>query len=400
MVRLARPREDLGIGGGAGGGELGPRGRDDASIAGSTDQGTDVMMMSSCAHRAWKAFSRSAGATDLWHNWPMWRLLSGCLLVTGCLKTNPAWEEAAGSSSSTAAPASTSSASSTGAAPTSSGDASTGTGTGSGEGSTGAPVATTSEGSSTGAPPVECMAVETIALKTGVEDAGVVQDLDAEPCPWSTEFNSCPPLNFGHTEFYRLINDEDDGRNAALLRFPVTSLEPLLADLGHQPEDLLGLRIELVVWEEEPAPAGPYALEIHGLDPANYGWTEGTKAGLVAVEGDSSDVCMTWSSGVCVSWANNGRATDGAVSLGLLAVDAQRVAEHDEDVEANQYHARLLSDRLEGALEMFGGPEPPSFAVTLQTPRNLDEEIVGIKLKEADWADPTLYADLCTQWGP
>jgi hypothetical protein len=74
--------------------------------------------------------------------------------------------------------------------------------------------------------------------------------------------------------------------------------------------------------------------------------------------------------------------------------------DHDEDVEANQYHARLLSDRLEGALEMFGGPEPPSFAVTLQTPRNLDEEIVGIKLKEADWADPTLYADLCTQWGP
>lgn len=328
----------------------------------------------------------------------MWRLLSGCLLVTGCLKTNPAWEEAAGSSSTTAAPAITSSGASTDAAPTSSGEGSTGTGTGSG--STSSSVATTGEGSSTGAPPVECMGMETVALLTGVEDAGVVQEVDAEPCPWSPDFNACPPLNFGETDFYRLINDEEDGRNAALLRFPITAIEPLLADLGHQPEDLLGLRIELVVWEEEPAPAGPYALEIHGLDPANYGWTEGMQAGKVAIEGDSSDECMTWSSGACVSWANNGRAIDGAVSLGLLTVDAQRVAAHDEDTDANQYHARLLSDRLEGALEMFGGPVPPSFAVTLQTPRNLDEEVVGIKLKEATWADPTLYADLCTQWGP
>lgn len=340
------------------------------------------------------------GATEFWHDGRMWRLLLGCLLVTGCLKTNPAWEDGGGESSTTAVPVITSSdPSSTGPAPTSSGDI--GTGTGTGEGSTSSPVATTGEDSSTGAPAPVCLAFETVPLATGVEDTGVVQKIEAEPCPWSTNFKQCPPLNFGATEFYRLINDEeeDDDRNAALLRFPVTALEPLVIDLGHQPHDLLGLRLELVVWEETPAPAEPYTLEIHGLDPLNYGWTEGTKAGLVAVDGDSSEQCMTRASGACVSWANGGRAIDGAVSLGLLAVDAQGVADHDQDMDANQYHAKLLSERLEGALEMFGGPEAPSFAVTLQTARALDEQVVGIKLREAPWADPTLYVDLCTQWG-
>lgn len=52
-----------------------------------------------------------------------------------------------------------------------------------------------------------------------------------------------------------------------------------------------------------------------------------------------------------------------------------------------------------GALEMFGGPVAPSFAVTLKTSRDLDEQIVGVKLREAPWADPALYAELCTKWG-
>ncbi len=332
----------------------------------------------------------------------MLRLLIGCLVLTGCLKANPAWDDGSEGTSTTAGPPITSSGGSTGEAPTTgaatSGATGTGTGTGSGDGSTSSPVTTTGEGSSTGAPARVCLAYETLPLAIPVEDTGVVKKIDPEPCPWSTNFVKCHALNFGTTQFYRLVNDENEGRNAALLRFPVTSLDQMILDLGSDPADLLGLRIELVIWEEEPAPVEPYAFEIHGLDAQNFGWTEGTKDGLLAVDGDSSDECMTRAAGNCVSWANGLRALDGATSLGLLSVDAPLVAANDKDMDANQYHAQLRSERLEGALEMFGGPVAPSFAVTLQTERDLDEEVVGIKLREAPWADPALYADVCTQW--
>lgn len=341
------------------------------------------------------------GATEFWHAAAMFRSLLGCLVLTGCLKANPAWEAGSGDTSTSAGPPIGSSGGSTGAAPTTGAATSTATGTGTGDGSTistSSQAATTGEGSSTGAPAAVCVAFETVPLALPVEDTGVVQKVGPEPCPWSTDFEKCSPLNFGTTQFYRLINDENDGRNAALLRFPVTSLDDAVIASGHDPGDVLGLRVELVIWEELPAPVEPYTFEIHGLDAQNFGWTEGTKDALVAVDGDSSDECMTRAAGNCLGWPKGPRALEGAVSLGLLPVDAQRVAANDQDMDPNQYHAKLRSDRLEGALEMFGGPIAPSFAVTLKTRRDLDEQVVGVKLREAPWADPTLHIDVCTQW--
>ncbi len=306
-----------------------------------------------------------------------------------------------------------SSGGSTGDAPTTGAATSGVTATGSGDGSTGSTSSTdftsstnstnpssvtTGEGSSTGAAARVCLASETVKLAIADQDTGVVPNVGPKPCPWSPSNSpECRPLNFGTTEFYRLINDQDDGRNAALLRFPVTSLDQAVMDLGHEPDDLLGLRIEFVVWEGVAAPANAYTLEIHGLDEQNFGWTEGTKNGVPAADGDSSEECMTRAGGKCTGWGKGSRALDGAISLGLLPVDAPLVAANDKDTEPDQYHALVRSERLEGASALFGGPVP-SFAVTLSTPRDFEAEIVGIKLREAPWEDPTLYADLCTMW--
>ena len=325
------------------------------------------------------------------------------------MKVNPAWDDGATGSSTTAGPPGTSSGGTTGTAPTT-GEAATGaTGTGMGTSMGAGDDATTGvvttgdiggssgEGSSTGTSTGVCLEWETVPLKLAVEDTGVVQSVDPEPCPWSKEFENCLSLNFGTTEFFRLINDEDEGRNAALLRFPVTSLDAAVMAAGRDPLDLLGLRLELVVWEKDSGPEEPYTLEIHSLHAANLGWTEGTKDGLVAVDGDSSDTCMTRQAGACIDWPM-GRASDGAVLLGVLEVDAELAADNDQDDDPDQYHAKLRSERLMGALELFGGPVAPSFAVMLKTGRDLDDEVVGIKLREADWPDPTLLGDFCVQW--
>ncbi|MBA3549196.1 MAG: hypothetical protein H0T76_22210 [Nannocystis sp.] len=325
-------------------------------------------------------------------------VVSGCIGGVGCIKANPAWDDGAAGTSTTAGPPGTSGG--TTAAPTT-GEAATG---GTGEDAT-TTVATTGDsgsssgvGSSTGVGTGTCLEWDTVPLKLAVEDTGVVQSVDPEPCPWSTKFENCLSLNFGATEFFRLINDKDEGRNAALLRFPVTSLDAAVAAAGRDPLDLLGLRLELVMWEEDSGPEEPYTLEIRGLHAANFGWTEGTKDGLLAVDGDSSDSCMTRQAGACVGWPM-GRATDGADLLGVLEVDAELAADNDLDEDPGQYHAKLRSERLKGALELFGGPVAPSFAVMLKTRRDLDDEVVGVELHEAaDWQGPTLLGDFCVQW--
>ncbi len=338
-------------------------------------------------------------------------VVSGCIGGISCIKVNPAWDDGAAGTSTTAGPPGTGSSGTTGAAPTT-GEAATGatgTGTGAGAGTGTGDDATTGvvttgdigsssgEGSGPGMPTGACLEWDTLPLKLAVEDTGVVQSVDPEPCPWSKEFENCLSLNFGTTEFFRLINDKDEGRNAALLRFPVTSLDAAVAAAGRDPLDLLGLRLELVVWEKDGEPEEPYTLEIHALHAANFGWTEGTKDGSFAVDGDSSDTCMTRQAGDCIAWPM-GRAIDGAALLGLLEVDEDLAADNDQDEDPGQYHAKLRSERLTGALELFGGPVAPSFAVMLKTRRDLDDEVVGLKLHEADWPDPTLLGDFCVQW--
>lgn len=326
-------------------------------------------------------------------------VVSGCIGCISCIKVNPAWDDGAAGTSTTVGPPGTSSGGTTMAAPTT-GEAATG---GTGDDATTGVVTSGDIGSSSGeddgagTPTGACLEWDTLPLKLAVEDTGVVQSVDPEPCPWSTEFENCLSLNFGKTEFFRLINDKDEGRNAALLRFPAASLDAAVVAAGRDPLDLLGLRLELVVWEEDGEPEEPYTLEIHGLHAANFGWTEGTKDGLLAVDGDSSDTCMTRQAGACIEWPM-GRATDGAALLGLLEVDEDLAADNDQDEDPGQYHAKLRSERLTGALELFGGPVAPSFAVMLKTRRDLDDEVVGVKLREADWPDPTLLGDFCVEW--
>lgn len=353
----------------------------------------------------------------------MRRLILGCLVLGGCTKENPAWGNSAGDGvdtgsdsggSSVAADVTSASAATTGdPAPTdgsasASGDETTGalimsTGgeTATGEATTGGTSTSTGEepGTSTGAPAKTCLAWETIPLPLpAVHDTGVVPDSlnDAQTCPWGGQ--TCGELNFGTTEFYRLVNDVNKGRNSALLRFPVTSLADVSKTLGYSLDDLVGVRISVVFWENTSGPTEPYTLEIRSIRPENLGWTEGGRNATPAQEGDSSDNCRTVQ-GECKKWQNGEPPLQDSEPLGVIDVDAAKVVDADMDGLGDQYHAPILSERLEGALKLYGHDVMPSYGLRLKTIRNLDQTVVGIKFKEVQmWDDPTLHGDYCTQW--
>lgn len=350
----------------------------------------------------------------------MRRIILGCLVLGGCTKVNPAWgdgasegsEAGSASGSSSVADVSSTSVATTGPAPTegsatTGGDETSGAVLMSSGGETSTGAATTSletstgeaPGTSTGAPARTCLSSETVPLKVPpVHDTGVVPDSlnDALTCPWGGQ--TCGDLNFGKTEFYRLVNDQKKGRNAALLRFPVTSLEEAIEAVGHGPDDLLGLRISVVFWENTAAPPEPYTLEIRSIRPENLGWTEGERNAMPAQEGDSSDRCLTIE-GECKKWQNGEPPLQDSEPLGVIEVDAAKVADADMDELADQYHAPILSERLAGAVGLYDKGVTPSYGLALKSIRNLDQAVVGIKFKEvADWDDPTLYGDFCTQW--
>jgi hypothetical protein len=343
------------------------------------------------------------------------RLILGCLALGGCTKVNPAWEDSAAASGTSAASSeevgASSGSSDAGVVPTT-GDASSGatggaTDEGSGavsvtsgdstSGETGETSSASSEGESTTSALPDCVASELIPISAPLADTGVVPDALGSPCAWGGG-PDCGPLNFGKTQFYRLVHDVA-GTNAALLRFEIESLKIAAELSGVEPADLIGIRLELVVWEARPAPVAPYALAIHALAPDNVEFGEGNKDAMPADDGDASDLCRTRMGGQCVPWANGGAALDESVLLGELLVTAEKVLEDDKDDLPNEYHAQLLSERLPGGLIFMD--RVPGLAVTLATPRPLAEQDVGIKLKEAPpWLDPTLHLELCTEWAP
>lgn len=340
------------------------------------------------------------------------RLILGCLALGGCTTVNPAWDDGGAGSGASAASSDEAGASSgssdSGVAPTT-GDASSGATGGATDESSGAVTATSgettsgettsasSEGESTTSALPKCMASELIPISAPLADTGVVPNALGSPCPWGGG-PDCGQLNFGKTEFYRLVND-GAGANAALLRFEVESLKLAAEMSGVDLADLIGIRLELVVWEALPAPVGPYTLAIHALAPDNVEFGEGNKNAMPADDNDASDLCRTRMAGQCVPWANGGGALDDSVLLGELLVTAEQVAENDKDELANEYHAQLLSEPLPGGLIFID--RVPALAVTIATPRPLAEQDVGIKLKEAmPWLDPTLHLERCTEWAP
>lgn len=345
----------------------------------------------------------------------MRRLIFGCLAFGGCTAVNPAWNDGAetGGGSLTTSDA-------TGADPTGTAAAPTG-GDGSGgatNDTTGAVITPTSGGDSTGGTtidtagdstdastggdstteaPLKCMAAELVPLDVPLADTGVVPTAMGSPCAWGGG-QECGLVNFGTTEFYRLVND-GVGTNAALLRFEVESLTAAATLVDVDPADVVGIRVELVVWEQLPGPTAPYELAIHGLAADNADFGEGDKNAAPADEGDASDQCKTHLDN-CVAWANGGRALDGSELLGSLHVTPEAAAEHDQDGSAVEYHAQLISDSLPAAALLFKD-RIPALAVTIETPRPLGEQVVGIKLKESmQWKDPTLYLEVCTEWAP
>jgi hypothetical protein len=336
-----------------------------------------------------------------------------CALLGGCLKNNPAWQGESdtgvgGSESggSTDVPTTGAAGSTTTGAPDSTGGATDSQGdttaaieptTTTGESSSGSDDSGSS--SSTGAP--GCRSTEWLPLDVAheaIDDAGVVPAALGDPCVgWVGDAApSCGALNFGVTEFFRLINT-DAGRSAGLVRFEAAAVAAALAGAGKDLADVVGARVELVVWEPKPLPTEDATLEIRLVGAADGEWSEGSLDAQEAKGGDSSALCRTIADGDCHAWAA-GDMLSGSAPLGLLFVDAAAVAMHEQDPFGDQYHALLRSEPLGPALaQAIQQGLAPSLAVVLQTARGLDDGEIGIKLKESPWADPRLILEVCVR---
>ncbi len=349
----------------------------------------------------------------------MRQLVVGCLMLGGCLVENPAWQRPG--------QASTSETSSSGATtgtsddptmsmiptmPTTSGEgeATADAGSGSTDSTTSLtdPVGTTGDASTgdegtTGAVGPVCMASELVALKMpdgAPQDAGVVASTLGTPCPWNAGQPECGPLNFGKTGFFRLVNDPVLGVDAALIRFPAEDVAKEILGSGHDPEDLIGARLELVIWEPKSGPDAAIDLQVHLLHVDNFDWSEGDRDAEPAQDHDSSALCRTRDKGECVAWAQ-GDALAGAQPLGLLHVTPENAKASDGDGSESEYHAKLISESLGMPLLFaYQNGDDPALAVTLASPRGVGEGTIGIKMRESEWSDPTLYAEFCTEWAP
>lgn len=349
----------------------------------------------------------------------MHRLILGCVLLSGCLIENPAWERpgavtTSGASTTSSGEQPTSAASE--AVTSTTGDPG-GSGTDASGGSTHDPLAstevgsttgeigetTTGETSTTGAPVPVCKASEFVALAMpswAPQDAGVVPSVLGSPCGWNTSQPDCGPLNFGATGFFRLVNDEALGVNAGLIRFPLEAVTDGILESGKNLDDLIGARLELVIWEPKAGPDAPIDLEIHLLHADNFDWVEGKRDAQPAQDDDSSALCRVIDKGDCTNWAQDD-ALAGSTALGLLHLTPDNTKASDVDDKPEEYHARLMSEPLGMSLLLaYQQGESPSLAVTLATRRDVAEGTIGIKLRESEWPDPTLYAEFCTDWDP
>ncbi len=344
-----------------------------------------------------------------------------CLLLNGCLIVdNPAYGHSAGGDTSTTNGATTGGTASgatattggvvTATMTTPTGGAEDGSGSGSsttqatsltGDGeTTGAltGLSTTGETDTTGAPARVCNASELVELvmeDDAVADAGVAPW--GMPCPWQAG-EPCDTLNFGKTEFYRLVNDGGVGRNAALIRFPPDVVAEQIAASGKDKQDLIGARLQLVVWEPKSGPDGPVDFEVHLLHPDNFGWPEGERDGQPAHDDESSAKCRTIVDKTCQGWAQ-GDALAGSEPLGLLRLTPENAMANDLDQNGNEYHAKITSEQIGMPLWFaYDLGQSPGLAVTLLTPRTLGEGEIGVKLRESPYDNPRLFAEFCTEW--
>ena len=352
----------------------------------------------------------------------MRRLMLACLVFGGCLvKANPAWEDSgaeAGAASTSGAldtsldtslePPTTSAGEDSGGATDSQGEPTTAAGTttaGTTTATSGEATGTgeTDSGGSTGQPAMPCQKSERLAVKLdaeALEDAAVLPSSMGSPCAgWGDgTAPDCGALNFGATGFFRLVNDPEKGKNAALLRFDGEMVAEFVEDAGVDPADLMAARLELVVYEPLTEPAQDSTLEIGMLLGDDATWDMGTKDGQPATEQESSALCRTIEGGNCVGWSQ-GDAVTGSASVGLMLVTKPAVAMTDLDGTDGQYHAHLVSEPLSKELALaFAEGLGPSLVVSLSTTRGLAEGVIGIKLEESEWPDAALYFEVCTAW--
>jgi hypothetical protein len=344
----------------------------------------------------------------------MRRLFLGCVILCSCVKDNPAWDGSSGAGGSDGGAATAADDPTTGATPTTTGADGATTDAGatslpeltatatSGETGTGDPTAgDASTAGTTGESLVpDCAASSWLRLEIAdadLRDAGVVPTTMGTPCPWRPEFMDCADLNFGTTGFFRLVNDVAGGKSAALLRFPEDLVAARIAEAGKTLDDLIAMRVELVVWEQKPQPDGPFTLELGLLHEEDWTWDEGDHDAQPADKDDSRWGCRDIE-GQCEPWAL-GDALAGSSKLGDLVVTPGEAMAHDIDQAGDQYHAQLQSEPLAPALiDAYRQGGAPGLTVTIASPRGLDTGDVGIKLRESDWAAPALWAELCDEW--
>lgn len=348
----------------------------------------------------------------------MRRLMLGSFVLCGCVKGNPAWDAPTTGTDTGADP----SGATTDVDPTTAGvpttgtssatdpattflelpgtDASTG-GTSTGDASTGDATTVAAEGSSSEPLVAGCAAASWLRLEiadTDLRDAGVVPSSMGAPCPWQPAQPDCAPLNFGETGFFRLVNDQDHGISVALLRFPRDEVIARIAQAGKGVGDLIGLRVELVVWEPKPQPDAAFTLALGMMDPDDWDWDEGDHDGQPLDDDDSSWGCKDFEKGDCQQWAA-GDVLAGSSALGQLEVQPADAAAHDIDRLGDEYHAQLASEALSPALvEAYRQGGQPGLTVTIASPRDLGSGDVGIKLRESGWPAPALWAQLCDEW--
>ena len=347
----------------------------------------------------------------------MRRLMLGCLVFGGCLvKGNPAWEDSGAEAGAGSTSTSGGVISASGETPTTSGGEDSGGATGSqGEPTTAVGATTTASGESTGTgatdtggstgqPAMQCKSSERLVVKLdaeALEDAGVVPSSMGSPCAaWGDgKAPDCGALNFGTTGFYRLVNDTEKGKNAALLRFGGEKVAEFLKTAGVDKADLLAARLQLVVYEPLTEPAQDSTLEIGMLLGDDATWDVGMKDAKPATEHESSGLCRTIDGGNCVAWSQ-GDALSGSTSVGILLVTKAAVMMNELDDLQDQYHAHLVSEPLAKEVALaFAEGLGPSLVVSLSTTRGLAEGVIGIKLADAkEWPDAALYFDVCIEW--
>lgn len=334
------------------------------------------------------------------------------ITLSGCLVRNPEYDEGTASASgsggttggstgvtpTTAAPTTGSSGGSGSAGESTGGEVTTdpvatGEPTGGATGSTG-------EAGSTGEPPSPmCKTWEELPLTVVPFDTGVVPPTMGMPCPWGGAA-SCEGLNFGATHFYRLVNDGMAGRNAALIQFSRDIMVQEILAAGHTIDDLIGARLEFVVWENIQKPLAPIELQIDLLSAGDSVWTAGLGDATPAVGPEASFACRHTEG--CLKWTSaDGGPLASATELGLLIVDPNDHPALDKDQpDETQYHMQIKSQQLPGApiRERIADGLPPAFAVSLKSVRELGQQTIGIKLWEAPWDGPFLWVELCQEW--